>query len=107
MDRGLGDAVNPFDIDLEHALPFFDADITKRTHFAGVAGVIDQDIDPPETLERLRRGFRLRLKIQTKTGWVVQDFRSGEIRIDRPIVKKKAAVAPKKKAAAKTKRTGS
>jgi len=34
------------------------------------------------------RAFRLRMKIHTKDGVVTHDFRSGEIRIDRPVTKK-------------------
>jgi Quinohemoprotein amine dehydrogenase, alpha subunit domain III len=52
------------------------------------------------------RGFRLRLKIQTAGGWVVQDFRSGEIRIDRPQPKKPAPKKPKKIVAKKTQPNG-
>ena len=35
------------------------------------------------------RGFRLRMKIHTNQGVVTHDFRSGEIRIDRPLTKEK------------------
>jgi hypothetical protein len=55
-------------------------------------------IDLPVTITKnappgRHRGFRLRLKVQTDQGWIVQDFRSGEIRIDRPRPK---PVTPKK-----------